>query len=65
MQGENENMAARLKDIAQDLGLSVVTISKVLRNHPDISEETRKRVLKRMKELHYQPNFAARSLITG
>jgi len=58
-------MAARLKDIAQDLGLSVVTVSKVLRNHPDISEETRKRVLKRMKELNYQPNFAARSLITG
>lgn len=58
-------MAARMKDIAQDLGLSVVTISKVLRNHPDISEETRKRVLKRMKELKYQPNFAARTLITG
>ena len=38
---------------------------KVLRGHSDISEETRKRVLKRMKELHYQPNFAARALITG
>jgi LacI family transcriptional regulator len=58
-------MVARLKDIAQDLGLSVVTISKVLRNHPDIGDATRKRVLKRMKELNYQPNFAARSLITG
>ena len=58
-------MVARLKDIAQDLSLSVVTISKVLRNHPDIGEQTRKRVLKRMKELNYQPNFAARSLITG
>jgi LacI family transcriptional regulator len=55
----------RLKDIAQDLGLSTVTISKVLRDHSDISEETRKRVLKRMEELHYQPNFAARALITG
>ncbi len=58
-------MAARLKDIAKDLGLSVVTISKVLRDHPDISESTRKRVLKRMKELNYRPNYAARSLITG
>lgn len=58
-------MVARLKDIALDLGLSVVTVSKVLRDHPDISEETRKRVLKRMKELNYQPNLAARSLITG
>jgi LacI family transcriptional regulator, galactose operon repressor len=63
--GENRKMATRLKDIAHDLGLSVVTISKVLRDHPDIGEETRKRVLKRMKELNYQPNFAARSLITG
>jgi LacI family transcriptional regulator len=55
----------RLKDIARDMGLSTVTISKVLRDHPDIGEETRKRVLKRMKEMHYQPNFAARALITG
>ena len=55
----------RLKDIARDMGLSTVTISKVLRGHSDISEETRKRVLKRMKEMHYQPNFAARALITG
>lgn len=58
-------MAARLKDIADDLGLSVVTVSKVLRNHPDIGEATRKRVQKRMRELNYQPNFAARSLVTG
>jgi LacI family transcriptional regulator len=55
----------RMKDIARDLDLSTVTISKVLRGHPDIGEETRKRVLKRMEELHYQPNFAARALITG
>ncbi len=58
-------MATRLKDIANELGLSVVTVSKVLRDHPDIGAETRKRVLKRMRELNYQPNFAARSLVTG
>jgi LacI family transcriptional regulator len=58
-------VAVRLKDIALDLGISVVTVSKVLRNHPDIGENTRKRVLKRVKELNYQPNLAARSLITG
>ena len=55
----------RMKDIARDMGLSTVTISKVLRGHSDISDETRKRVLKRMKELNYQPNLAARALITG
>jgi LacI family transcriptional regulator len=58
-------MTVRLKDVAQDLGLSAVTVSKVLRDHPDISEETRKRVLKRLKEMNYQPNLAARALITG
>jgi len=58
-------MPARLKDIAKDLDLSVVTISKVLRDHPDISQETRQRVLKRMKELNYRPNLAARALVTG
>jgi len=58
-------MPVRMKDIAEDLGLSVVTISKVLRNHPDIAEKTRERVLQRIKELDYQPNVMARSLVTG
>ncbi len=58
-------MTVRMKDIAKELGLSVVTISKVLRNHPDIASETRERVLKRVKELDYQPNLMARSLVTG
>jgi LacI family transcriptional regulator len=58
-------MAVTMKDIARDLGVSVVTVSKVLRNHSDISAETRKRVLKRMKELNYQPNPAARTLVSG
>jgi LacI family transcriptional regulator len=58
-------MPVTLKDIARDLDLSVVTVSKVLRNHPDIGENTRERVLQRMKELDYQPNLAARSLLTG
>jgi LacI family transcriptional regulator len=43
----------------------VVTVSKVLRDHPDIGEETRQRVLKRVQELDYQPNVLARSLVTG
>ncbi len=54
-----------MKDIAGDLGVSVVTVSKVLHNHSDIGAETRKRVLKRMKELNYRPNLAARALVTG
>ena len=62
---KTRNGPVRMKDIAMDMGLSTVTISKVLRGHSDISEDTRKRVLKRMQELNYQPNLAARALITG
>jgi LacI family transcriptional regulator len=58
-------MPVTMRDIARDLGLSVVTVSKVLRNHGDISKATRERVLQRVKEMRYQPNRAARSLVTG
>jgi LacI family transcriptional regulator len=34
-----------MKDVAKDLGVSLLTVSKVLRNHPDIGEETREQVL--------------------
>ena len=54
-----------MKDIAKDLGVSIVTVSKVLRSHPDIAEETKRRVLKRVKELDYEPNVLAQSLVTG
>ena len=59
------NMAVRLKDIAADLGVSTVTVSKVLRGGLDIGERTRARVLKRMAELNYQPNMQARGLASG
>ena len=54
-----------MKDIAKKLGVSAVTVSKVLHDHPDISEETRKRVLDYIKKVDYQPNILARSLVTG
>jgi LacI family transcriptional regulator len=57
-------MTATMMDIAKDVNVSVVTVSKVLRNQGRISEATRKRVLRRAKELHYQMNWAARSLVT-
>lgn len=57
-------MPVRMKDIARDLNVSVVTVSKVLRNHSDIGPATRERVLQRVKELGYQPNWVARSLVT-
>ena len=54
-----------MKDIARDLGVSAVTVSKVLHNRHDIGKETRERVLRRIKELNYQPNQNARALATG
>ncbi len=53
-----------MKDIAKDLGVSLMTVSKALRSHTDISEETRQRVLVRMRELNYQPDWIARSMVT-
>ena len=58
-------MRVRLKDIAEDLNLSKMTISKVLRGQTDISEATKARVLQRVKELKYIPNISASSLRTG
>lgn len=58
-------MAVKMKDIANDLGISLVTVSKALHNHPDISKKTRERVYAKVKELNYRPNLAARSLVTG
>src|SRR5215472_3027424 len=58
-------MPVRLKDIARDLGVSLITVSKAVRGMEDISEETRRRVLKRMAELNYRPNMMARGLASG
>src|ERR1035437_5302199 len=55
----------RMKDIATDLGLSVATISKALRDARDIGREMKVLVRKRCEELHYQPNLAARGLWTS
>ena len=44
-------MAVTMKDIARDLGIGVITVSKVLRNKDDVSEKTRKRVLARSRRL--------------
>lgn len=57
-------MPVTMMDIARDLKVSVVTVSKVLRNQGRISEATRQRVLCHAKKLNYQMNWVARSLVT-
>lgn len=54
-----------LQDIANELGLTKVSISKALRDHPDISEDTRIKVKKMAKKLGYRPNLVARSLTSS
>jgi len=51
-----------LADIATRLRVSKVTISKALRDHPDISSATKERVREVAKELGYFPNYFARNL---
>ena len=58
-------MPVTMKQIADDLGVSVVTVSKALRKHADISPRTRARVMERVSQLGYRPNLTARSLVTG
>ncbi len=52
----------RLEDIAKILNVSKVTVSKALRDYPDISEEMKKKVHKIAQEVGYTPNFIARNL---
>jgi LacI family transcriptional regulator len=54
--------AVTLNDIAKRLNLSTVTISKALRNHPDISPKTTKLIKNVADELGYTPNIMARNL---
>ncbi|GGJ03750.1 DNA-binding transcriptional regulator CytR [Alicyclobacillus cellulosilyticus] len=55
----------RIKDIAKLANVSPATVSMVINNRGNISEATRKKVLKIIEELNYQPNNVARSLKTN
>lgn len=51
-----------IKDIARLSGCGVATVSRVLNNHPDVSGETRQRVLAVVEENGFQPNNNAKRL---
>ena len=51
-----------IKDIARKLKISPSTVSRALKNHPDISEATKKAVNELANKLNYQPNAVALSL---
>jgi DNA-binding LacI/PurR family transcriptional regulator len=55
---------ANIYDVAKLAGVSHQTVSRVMNNHTSIRPGTKDRVIAAMKELDYQPNLAARSLVT-
>jgi DNA-binding LacI/PurR family transcriptional regulator len=58
-------MPVNIYDIAEKAGVSVVTVSRVLNNHPSVRGYNREKVLSAMDELDYKPNAAARTLAKG
>ncbi len=53
-----------LKDIAEQTGLSIMTVSRVVRGRPDVGPASRRKVLTAIQRLGYIPNAAARQLVT-
>lgn len=54
-----------LKDISRNLNISISTVSRALKGHPDISEETREKVMRLASMMEYEPNTYAISLRTN
>jgi DNA-binding LacI/PurR family transcriptional regulator len=57
-----KNVQITIKDIARQLSISPSTVSRALKDHPDISSETKKAVNELAGRLKYQPNAVALSL---
>ncbi|MFC4640397.1 LacI family DNA-binding transcriptional regulator [Deinococcus hohokamensis] len=53
-----------IHDVARHAGVSHQTVSRVMNEHPSVAPSTRQRVQEAMQQLHYQPNLAARRLVT-
>lgn len=56
---------SNIEDIARRASVSRGTVSRVLNNHPAVSDETRQRVLDVIDELNYLPSFSARHMRTN
>lgn len=53
-----------IEDIAKIAGVSRGTVSRVLNNHPSVSDEARAKVLDAIEKSNYRPNFSARHMRT-
>src|SRR5499426_3055378 len=57
-------MPTTLEDIARALNVSKMTVSRAINNHPEISRDTRERILATAQKMNYRPNQFARALTT-
>lgn len=55
--------AVLMSDVARAVGVSTSTVSRVINNHPSVSQKTRKKVEKAIRDLHYIPDENARTLL--
>jgi LacI family transcriptional regulator len=51
-----------MKEIAKKLGVSVSTVSRALKDSPELHSETKRKIVEAAKEMNYQPNLLAQSL---
>jgi LacI family transcriptional regulator len=58
-------MARNIRDIAKSAGVSVTTVSKVINNQPNVSPQTKERVLQVIRDEQFIPNHHARGLVRG
>ena len=54
-----------LKEVAQALGVSTMTVSRAVNNRSYVQESTRKRILDKAREMGYTPNHVAKSLVSS
>lgn len=59
----NKYKRSTIKEVAQEAGVSMQTVSRVINDRPDVSPETRQRVQDVIQHMGYQPSALARSLI--
>jgi LacI family transcriptional regulator, galactose operon repressor len=57
-------MTVTIHDVAQEAGVGIGTVSRVVNNSPDVKSATRERVLAAIHRLNYKPDPIARSMIS-
>ncbi len=58
-------MPVTIREVAKAADVSITTVSRALNGYSDVSEETRRRIMRVAEELNYRPNAVARSLVTN